>query len=587
MATGDKDIRHSPVAAALKAASRAFVGVAVFSSAVNLLMLAGPLYMLQIYDRVLGSHSIPTLLALSAFLVAAYGFQAALDVVRGRIVVRSAALLDARLSQSVGEAVSRLAGRGRNAGEVHQPVRDLDQIRTFLTSPGPLAIVDLPWVPVFLGICYLVHPVLGALAAVSGLVLVGLTIMTERVSRAPARALSTDAGQRTALIEANRRNNESIAAMGMTPVLSQRWVRINDRFLAATTRSTDTISSLTSLSKVVRLISQSAVLGIGSYLVIQNELTAGSMIAASLMMGRALAPIETAIGNWRGFVSARQSIRRLSHTLSRLQPEITKTELPKPIQNLEAQGVTIAAPGMPPRVLIKDVNFSITAGEALGIIGPSGAGKTSLVRTLLGIWPAAQGTIRLDGAEIHHWDMDRLGRHIGFVSQGVELFDGTVGENIARMSLEPDSQAVLAAAASADAHEMIQRLPDGYNTKIGEGGAILSAGQRQRVALARALYGNPFLLILDEPHSNLDGEGEAALQKAIVEAKKRLAAVIMIAHRPSALMNCDKILYVANGVQQDYGPRDRVLQKVVRPAEPAPAASPFQVVRAVGQGSGS
>jgi PrtD family type I secretion system ABC transporter len=575
----DKGTRNSPVAAALKAASRAFVGIGIFSSAVNLLMLAGPLYMLQIYDRVLSSRSIPTLLALSAFLVAAYGFQAALDVVRGRIVVRSAALLDARLSKSVGAAVSRLAGQGRNAGEVHQPVRDLDQLRMFLTSPGPLAIVDLPWVPVFLAICYLVHPVLGALAAVSGVVLLILTIVTERVSRPPSRVLSQDAGLRVALIEANRRNNESIAAMGIGPVLSERWVRINDRFLAATTHSTDVISSLTSISKVVRMLSQSAVLGIGAYLVIQNELTAGSMIAASLMMGRALAPIEAAIGNWRGFVSARQGIRRLSRTLARLQPELTKTELPKPIQSVAVENVTVAAPGMPPRILLKGVNFSITAGEALGIIGPSGAGKTSMMRTLLGIWPPAEGTIRLDGAEIHHWDMDQLGRHIGFVSQGVELFDGTVGENIARMSLEPDSPAVLAAAASANAHDMIQRLPEGYNTRIGEGGAVLSAGQRQRIALARALYGNPFLLILDEPHSNLDGEGEAALQKAIAEAKQRGAAVIMIAHRPSALVNCDKILYVANGTQQDFGPRDRVFQKVVQPAEPVPTPAPLQVVR--------
>jgi ATP-binding cassette subfamily C protein len=571
---GQPQATHPEVAAALADCQSAFWSVAIFSGAVNLLMLAGPLYMLQIYDRVLSSRSVPTLIALSVFLVGAYLFQGVLDVIRTRIVARAAALLDRRLGTTVHGAVVHLAVASRRAGDAIQPVRDLDQIRTFLTSAGPIAIVDLPWMPVFLAICFLIHPLLGLASVAGAVVLVTLTLLTERASRAPAQAVAQEAGTRSGMIESVRRNSESVVAMGMSGALAQRWAKINDRYLAATGRAGDVVGGYGSASRVVRLMLQSVILGVGAYLVIRNELTAGGMIAASIMMGRALAPIETAIANWRAFVAARQSRTRLSDLLAQLRPEqaAAQTSLPKPAHSLSVEQVTVIAPGMQAPI-VRDVRFQLKAGEGLGIIGPSGAGKTSLMRTLAGIWPAGRGVVRIDGAALDHWDAEELGRHIGFVSQAVDLFDGTVAENIARMADAPDSEAVLRAARAAGAHEMILRLPQGYDTRIGELGATLSAGQRQRVALARALYGDPFLIMLDEPHANLDNEGEIALMQAIQQAKQRQAIVILIAHRPSALAACDKVLYLANGAQQMFGPRDEVLQKVLaRPTVMAPAA---------------
>lgn len=569
---------HPAVASALKDCRRAFWSVAVFSGAVNMLMLAGPLYMLQIYDRVLSSRSVPTLVALTIFLVGAYAFQGAFDLIRSRIVVRAASALDHHLGTSVHAAVVRLGIQSRLPGEALQPVRDLDQIRAFLSAAGPIAIVDLPWMPIFLCVCFLIHPWLGMLSVAGAVILIALTVLTERASRDPARTVARDAGTRGAMIEADRRNSETVVAMGMAGTLAKRWAGINARYLGAMQRSTDVVGSYGSVTKVLRLLLQSFILGVGAYLVIKQELTAGAMIAASIMMGRALAPIETAIANWRGFVAARQGVRRLSELLARLRPTDTATELPKPKLNLVVEQVAIAAPGSQSAIL-NNVAFRLSAGEVLGIIGPSGAGKTSLLRTLVGIWRPARGVVRIDGAALDQWDTEVLGKNIGFVSQAIELFDGTVAENIARMAAMPDSDTVLQAARAAGAHEMILRLPSGYDTPIGEAGTVLSAGQRQRIALARALYGDPFLIALDEPHANLDNEGEIALTQAIQTAKARGAIVILIAHRPSALAVCDKVLFLANGTQQAFGPRDEVLQKVLaRPVQPAAAGANLKVV---------
>jgi PrtD family type I secretion system ABC transporter len=356
----------------------------------------------------------------------------------------------------------------------------------------------------------------------------------------------------------------------MAKTLAARWTQVNERFVTASGLAADVVGGYGSFSKIGRLLLQSAILGLGAYLVIRQELTAGSMIAASIMMGRALAPIETAIANWRGFISARVSIRRLSETLARSYVKPSGIDLPPPAKLLDVDLPAVAAPGAD-KLIVKDVRFRLAAGEVLGVIGPSGVGKTSLVRNIVGIWPPVRGTIRLDGATLSQWDPERLGPHIGFVSQGVELFEGTIAENIARMAVKPDSAAVLEAGQAAGAHDMILQFSNGYDTRIGEAGTILSAGQRQRIALARALYGNPFLLVLDEPNSNLDNDGEAALLRAIQNAKARNAIVILIAHRPSMLSVCDKVLFLANGMQQAFGPRDEVLSKVL--ARPAPAAA--------------
>jgi ATP-binding cassette subfamily C protein len=565
------------VAEALRDCRRAFWSVAIFSGVVNLLMLAGPIYMLQVYDRVLGSRNVPTLVALSVFLVGAYALQGLLDGLRGRIVVRAATLLDRDLSNSVHAAVVRIATLSRGADDAHQPVRDLDQIRAFFTSAGPIAIVDLPWIPLFLGVCFLIHPWLGMLAIAGGLILFSLTLLTERASRAPSRETGRYAGVRSAIIESDRSNSETIAAMRMTKAMSGRWSQVNQRYLTAVAASSDVVGTYGSISKIVRMLLQSAILGLGAYLVIKQELTGGSMIAASIMVGRALAPIETAIANWRTFLSARLSIRRLSDTLSRLGSENSYTQLPAPVRTFDVEGITVAVPGAP-KALLSNVAFKLAAGEALGIVGPSGCGKTSLVRSLVGIWPLPNGSVRIDGAALDQWDPEFLGRHIGFLSQSVELFNGTIAENIARMAAEPDSELVVQAARAAGAHDLILRMPSGYNTVIGDGGAALSAGQRQRVALARALYGDPFLILLDEPNSNLDNEGELALQEAIRSAKARQAIVVIIAHRPSALAVCDKLLYLANGHVQAYGPRDEVLKAIIAPVQvhpvPVPASRP-------------
>ena len=568
---------HPEIAQALQDCRRAFGGVAVFSVFVNLLMLAGPLYMLQIYDRVLASRSIPTLVALTVFLVGAFAFQAILDLIRLRIVVRAARLLDARLSSTVHRAVLTLATRGRDAASAQQPVRDLDQLRSFLTGTGPIAIVDVPWIPFFLALCFLIHPWLGFLSLAGAIVLLMLTIRTERASRGLVGAVNESGGLRAALVEAHRRNNASAVSMGMTGALAARWAAVNDRHVRTVSASSDIVNSYGSATRVIRLLMQSAILGLGAYLVIRQELTAGAMIAASIMMGRALAPIEVAIGNWRGFVAARDSIRRLSQIFGQLPAIRGMTDLPKPVRSLSVENVAVVAPnGTKP--ILSQVHFRLSAGEVLGIIGPNGSGKSSLSRVILGIWPPGRGTVRLDGAALDQWDVDSLGRHIGYLTQIVELFPGTVAENIARMASEPDSAAVLRAAQAAGAHDMILRLPGGYDTPIGDGGETLSVGQRQRIALARALYGEPFLVLLDEPSSNLDGEGEVALQNAIKQLKNRGAIVVLVAHRRSALAVCDKVLLLLNGQQQAFGPRDEILRKMSPPAAVPASGTNLKIV---------
>jgi ATP-binding cassette subfamily C protein len=569
--------------AARKDCRRVLWSVALFSAALNMLMLAGPLYMLQVYDRVLASHSVPTLIALSLLLCGAFALQAALDLIRSRMITRSAGFLDEHLSAVVHSAVIRLSAGGRQAGEAHEPIRDLDQIRTFLTGQGPIAIVDLPWIPVFLLICGLIHPWLGMLALVGAVMLAGATLLTERASRTPAREANRRARARSIVLEADRRNSETTTAMGMEPAMSGRWLQLNAGYLAALQRSSDVVGFYGSLSKVTRMLLQSASLGLGAYLVIGHELMPGAMIASSIMMARALAPIETAIANWRGFVAARDSIGRLRGVLARMGTDPVRTALPKPRHSFDAENVTVM-PAEGSAAIVSNVRFTLTAGEVMGIVGPSGSGKTSLVRALVGVWRPAQGAVRVDGAALEHWPPEIIGPDLGYVSQAVDLFDGTVAENIARMAVEPDGGAVVRAARAAGAHEMILRLPNGYDTRIGPAGAILSAGQRQRVALARALFGDPFLIVLDEPNANLDGEGEAALLQAIRNAKARGAIVIMIAHRTAMLAVCDKVMVLRDGVQRAFGPCHEILRNLVPQPAIAAANSSLKIVGAMAEG---
>jgi ATP-binding cassette subfamily C protein len=436
---------------------------------------------------------------------------------------------------------------------------------------------------VFLLICGLIHPWLGMLALVGAVMLAGATLLTERASRTPAREANRRARARSIVLEADRRNSETTTAMGMEPAMSGRWLQLNAGYLAALQRSSDVVGFYGSLSKVTRMLLQSASLGLGAYLVIGHELMPGAMIASSIMMARALAPIETAIANWRGFVAARDSIGRLRGVLARMGTDPVRTALPKPRHSFDAENVTVM-PAEGSAAIVSNVRFTLTAGEVMGIVGPSGSGKTSLVRALVGVWRPAQGAVRVDGAALEHWPPEIIGPDLGYVSQAVDLFDGTVAENIARMAVEPDGGAVVRAARAAGAHEMILRLPNGYDTRIGPAGAILSAGQRQRVALARALFGDPFLIVLDEPNANLDGEGEAALLQAIRNAKARGAIVIMIAHRTAMLAVCDKVMVLRDGVQRAFGPCHEILRNLVPQPAIAAANSSLKIVGAMAEG---
>jgi ATP-binding cassette, subfamily C, type I secretion system permease/ATPase len=555
--------RHPALAAAFKDCGRALCDVALFSAMVNILMLAGPLYMLQVYDRVLSSQSVATLIALSILLAGALALQALMDLIRNRMVTRSAACLDQHLAGVVHMAVIQLAAGGRSTSDTPDPVRELDQLRSFLTGQGPLAIVDLPWIPVFLLICGLIHPWLGIIASLGGTLLASATLLTEWASRGPSRDANLRARARSLTLELDRRNAETTTAMRMQAALSGRWLTLNAIYLRAMQRAADVVGLYGCLSRTARLMLQSAALGVGAYLVIQHELMPGAMIAASIMMTRALAPIETAIANWRGFVAARDSVGRLKRALEPLGADPVKTSLPKPHATLTTVGLTIVPP-QGNAATVADVNFTVTAGQVLGVIGPSGSGKTSLARALVGVWRPAQGSVRIDGAALEQLPEHVLGPALGYLPQSVDLFDGSVSENIARMIEKPANEAVVGAAQAAGAHDMILRLPDGYDTRIGHAGAILSAGQRQRVALARALYGNPFVLVLDEPNSNLDGEGELALLQAIEAVKMRGGIVVLIAHRAGMLSVCDKLLVLRDGAQYAFGKPADILGRVAR-----------------------
>jgi ATP-binding cassette subfamily C protein len=576
----------APLKPGLGFARSAFIGIGLITATINVLYLTGSFYMLEVYDRVIPSRSVPTLVGLSILALAMYAFQGVLDILRGRVLIRIGSGLDSSLASRVHEAVARLPLRARQTGDGLQPLRDLDQVRGFLSGMGPAAFFDLPWIPLYLAICFLFHAWIGIAALVGALLLVSLTLITEFKTKGPARETVALGQKRNALAEASRRNAEVLQAMGMRGRMGAIWGEANDRYMTSQQRTSDVAGGLGAVSKVVRMALQSAVLGIGAYLVIHQQVTAGAIIASSILTARALAPVELAIANWKGFVTARQSWRRLSDLLAALPSEDDRTRLPAPVRSLTAEAVSTAPPGAQ-KLVVADVTFSLEAGQGLGIIGPSASGKSSLARAIVGVWPPVRGKVRLDGAALDQWPTDELGRHIGYLPQDVELFAGSVAENISRFDPDPDSAAVISAAKSAGVHELILRLPEGYETQIGEGGAMLSAGQRQRVALARALYGDPFLVVLDEPNSNLDGEGEQALTEAILGVRRRGGVAIVVAHRPSALAGVDKMMVLADGRVQGFGPKDEILGKLLRqqqkPAAAAEAAGTTPL-RVVGEG---
>jgi PrtD family type I secretion system ABC transporter len=564
-------VRRSELGDALRACRGAFIGVGVMSCMINLLYLTGSLFMLEVYDRVLPSRSVPTLVGLAILAGGLYMAQGVLDLIRIRILGRIGTALDESLNSRVFDTVVRLPLTAGARNEGLQPLRDLDNIRSFLSGMGPGAFFDLPWLPFYLAICFAFHVMIGLTALVGAIILVTLTIVTEFMSRRPAREALGLAARRNDLAATSRRNAEVLVAMGMSGRLNKRWSEANQNYLAGNQRASDVSGGLGAIAKVMRMTLQSAVLAVGAYLVIHQEATAGIIIAGSILSARALAPVDLAIAHWKGFVAARQSWHRLNRLLESLPAQTAQTVLQNPSSRLAVEAVSIAPPGEQ-RIVVQDVTFALEAGNGLGVIGPSGSGKSSLVRALVGVWQPFRGKVRLDGAALDQWSSDVLGRHVGYLPQDVELFAGTVAQNICRFDPEARSEAIIAAAKEAGVHQMIIKMRDGYDTQIGEQGAALSAGQAQRVALARALYGDPFLIVLDEPNSNLDTEGDEALTRAVRAARERGAIVVVVAHRPVGIEAVDMLLVLKDGRMHAFGPKDTVLGQVLqRVAPPAPA----------------
>jgi PrtD family type I secretion system ABC transporter len=563
-------VRRSELGDALRTCRNAFIGVGVMSCAINVLYLTGSIFMLEVYDRVLPSRSVPTLIGLAILAGGMYLAQGILDLIRGRILGRIGTALDEILNRRVFDAMVRLPLIMGARNEGLQPLRDLDAVRSFLSGMGPGAFFDLPWLPFYLAICFAFHFMIGVTALVGAIILVGLTLATEYMSREPAQQATGLAARRNDLAATSRRNAEVVVAMGMSERLTSRWSAANEKYLAGHQRASDVAGGLGAISKVLRMTLQSAVLGVGAYLVIHQEATAGVIIAGSILSARALAPVDLAIAHWRSFVAARQSWHRLNRLLEQLPVRSAQTLLQDPSSRLSVETISIVPPG-DQKIIVQEVSFALEAGHGLGIIGPSGSGKSSLVRTLVGVWQPFRGKVRLDGAALDQWSPDVLGRHIGYLPQDVELFAGTVAQNISRFDPEASSDGIIAAAKEAGVHQLIIKMRDGYDTQVGEQGAALSAGQAQRVALARALYGDPFLIVLDEPNSNLDTEGDEALTRAIRGARERGAIVVVVAHRPVGIEAVDQLLVLKDGRVQAFGPKETVLGQVIqRVAPPTP-----------------
>ena len=560
----------------LRASAGAIVSVGVLSLVLNILMLTGPMFMLQVYDRVLTSHSVPTLIALGAIAIMLYAFFGLFSMFRSWMTARIGSGLDHRLAASAFDASVQIPLKTSGKMQKIEPVRDLEQVRSFISGPGLTALFDLPFMPLYLIIVYLLHPMLGLLGTIGAAILVTSTLLHEWLVKGPTADLNSKRQNDRGLIAAARNNAEVLSAMGMLPSLRQRWLAHHNKTLAANQKLSSRSAAFSSFTKMARFMLQSGALALGAYLAIKGELSPGAMIASSIILSRALAPVEQVIGQWRNFVSARFAMKQLEKIIPGLELVETQTKLPAPTQKLDVTGLSVVAPGANEPAL-KGINLSLQAGDAIGVIGSSGAGKTTLARALLGIWPSARGEIRLDGALADQFTEEVLGNSIGYLPQDVELFDGTIAENIARFHADATSQEIVEAAKLAGCHDMILEFAKGYDTIIGQSGRSLSGGQRQRIGLARAVFGKPFLIVLDEPNSNLDQAGEMALNKAILALREAGSIVMIIAHRHSALASVNKILALKDGHQVAFGPRDDVMEQLFN--NPASRNGELKVVK--------
>ncbi|MCO6384569.1 type I secretion system permease/ATPase [Oceanicola sp. 502str15] len=561
---------------AARAMARRLIHAAIlFSVFVNLLMLTGPLFMLQVYDRVLGSRSEETLVALFMLVAFLFLMMGMLDYARGRIMARVAARFQANMEARVFAATLSAESRAPGSALAASGLRDLDSVQRFMSSPALLAIFDAPWTPLFLGAIFLFHPLLGGLATSGGLVLVAVTLLNQARTRRPALEAAALRESTDRMADQIRSEAETIQSLGMRGATFARWKAARGHSALRALTAADRAGGYGTITRTLRLFLQSAMLALGAWLVLRGELTGGAMIAGSILLGRALAPIEQLIGHWELVSRSSKGWASLGRLLAAVPAENPRTDLPAPRALLEVQQATVIPPGES-QAALRMLSFRLEPGQAMGVIGPSGAGKSTLARALTGTWATAGGRIRLDGAALDHYDPDTLGAYIGYLPQRVTLFEGTIAENIARLAPEPDAAAVVAAAKRAAAHDMILRLPNGYDTPVSAAGGRLSGGQVQRIGLARALYGDPVILVLDEPNSNLDNEGSEALNHAIRALKADHRSVLIMAHRPAAIQECDLLMLLDGGVKKAFGPRDEVLRQV--------ALNHSEISRSTGQG---
>ncbi|MFC0132772.1 type I secretion system permease/ATPase [Massilia eurypsychrophila] len=565
------------IAQVLQGFKSTFITVGVFSAISNLLMLVPSLYMLQVYDRVLASRNELTLLMLTLMMLGAYMFIAGLELVRSFILVRVGAQFDMKLNKRVYTAAfeQNLKQAGGNAG---QSLSDLTNLRQFLTGNALFAFFDAPWFPVYLLVIFFFEPLLGVFALTGTIVLVILAYINERVTNEPLKAANSMSIEAGSLATNNLRNAEVIESMGMLPNLIGRWFKLHSKFLQLQADASEKAGKIQAVTKFVQISLQSLVLGYGALLVLENKITPGMMIAASILVGRALAPVQQVIGVWKSWSTTRSAYERLTNLLDANPARDAGMPLPKPEGALSVEGVTAAPPGIKTPV-IRNLNFAIKPGDVLGVIGASGSGKSTLARLLVGVWPTMLGKVRLDGADIYHWNKAELGPNIGYLPQDIELFSGTVSENIARFG-DLDPEKVVQAAKRAGVHDMILHFANGYDTRLGDGGAGLSGGQKQRIGLARAMYGDPSVIVLDEPNSNLDDGGEVALVQAITDLRSRGKTIVMITHRTNAIGVTTKLLLLRDGEVQMFGPTDKVLAALKEQGQKAAQAQLEAAARA-------
>jgi ATP-binding cassette subfamily C protein len=561
---GDKSASgRTELRAALNVSIGLIAAVAFLSMFVNVLMLTGPLYMLNVYDRVLGSRTVETLVALSLIVVFLYGMMGLLDLVRGRIMARVGARFQAKLDRRVFSATLPASGMPRVEKLAASGSRDLESVQRVLTSPALMSLFDLPFTPLFLFVIFAFHPWMGILATSGGGILIAFAVLNQSASRKPLEELNAATQQAEVVGSQIRGESDLVHALGMREAAFSRWQQARSRALRASVGTADTGGGWTAAIRTFRLFLQSAMLGLGAFLVLRGVMTGGAMIAASILLGRALSPIETIVSQWTLFQRAREGWDNLSTLLSEVPVESRRTALPKPKAHLEVEQISVIPPGESTAAL-RMVSFQVQPGQAVGVVGNSGAGKSTLARAITGLCTPAAGKIRLGGATLNQYDPDVLGKYIGYLPQRVTLFDGTIRENIARLSPTPDDAAVVKAAQRAGAHEMILLLPQGYDTRVTAAGGRLSGGQVQRIGLARAMYGDPVLVVLDEPNSNLDNDGSIALNAAIRAMKEEGRCVLIMAHRPAAIQECDLVLRIDNGMRRAFGPKDEVLRDILK-----------------------